>query len=269
MLENNFNGLSEMIDELGDRMKSYESDATSIRLRSDIPIYARIDGRSFSNLTKGLRRPFDERFIDLMVETTKYLVKKTHPVIGYVQSDEISLVWLSEGENSSILFDGRVQKLTSVIAAMATVAFNKYLPDFIGDELSDKMPHFDCRVFQLPSKVEAANAILWRAKDAKRNSVSMMGHHYFSHKSLHKVDTQGIIQRLEENGLDYYGQPDKFKYGTFVRRSKENRVLDDEEWSKIPEKNRPVRYHKFTRTKIITQSLDFSNLENRTEYIFG
>ena len=37
-------------DELGDRMKAYEAVYTDVRLPENQPVYARIDGRSFSEL---------------------------------------------------------------------------------------------------------------------------------------------------------------------------------------------------------------------------
>lgn len=62
---------------------------------------ARIDGNCFSAFTKGLRRPFDERFVDLMVETTKFLVDKSEAQLAYCQSDEITLFWFLNKENFS------------------------------------------------------------------------------------------------------------------------------------------------------------------------
>src|SRR3569832_1982692 len=97
-------------DDFGDRMKAYEAVETARKLDPLLPIYARIDGRAFSTFTRGMERPFDLRMTGAMVETTKHLVHATHARIGYVQSDEISLVWLAEGPNSDTLFSGKVQK---------------------------------------------------------------------------------------------------------------------------------------------------------------
>ena len=83
-------------DSLGDRMKGYEMAAEGGRLDVRLPVYARIDGRSFSKFTHGLERPFDQRMSRAMIETTKGLVDRTHARIGYTQSDEISLVYLAD-----------------------------------------------------------------------------------------------------------------------------------------------------------------------------
>ncbi len=93
-----------MKDDFGNRMKVYEAAETERYFMPLLPVYARIDGRSFSNFTQGMKRPYDERITRAMVETTKYLVEETHARIGYAQSDEISLVWQQEHYKSERLF---------------------------------------------------------------------------------------------------------------------------------------------------------------------
>ena len=79
-------------DMFGDRMKDYERRETSRKFLPLAPVYARIDGRCFSSFTRGMERPYDVRLTRCMVETTKHLVKETGALIGFCQSDEISLV---------------------------------------------------------------------------------------------------------------------------------------------------------------------------------
>jgi tRNA(His) 5'-end guanylyltransferase len=124
----------------------------------------RLDGKGFSKFTKGLKRPYDERLSNLMVETTKYLVKETNANCGYTQSDEITLVWYSDSYESKIYFDGRLFKMISDLASMCSVYFNRQLPNFLPEKV-DKMPRFDCRVFNLPTKEEAVNVFLWHEQD--------------------------------------------------------------------------------------------------------
>lgn len=209
-------------DNLGDRMKGYEAIETERRFDPRLPVYARIDGRGFSRFTKGLRRPFDERMSNAMIETTRHLVAGTNAKIGYTQSDEISLVWIlpSDNELTQMMFDGKVQKLCSVLAAMATAAFTQevILSDAEFCTYARKLPHFDARVFQLPSIEEAANAILWRELDAMRNAVSMTAHHMFSHKSLQGVSTGEMRQRIAEAGVDFQSYPTFFRRGTYLAR---------------------------------------------------
>ena len=125
--------MSDSHDSLGDRIKSYEELSTSRQLMPNCPVYARIDGRAFHTFCRGLEKPFSRAFIEVMKETCKFLVEETNACIGYVQSDEISLGW----ENiDKAPFGGRVQKLESNLASLASAKFVQYIvsiaPDFKG-----------------------------------------------------------------------------------------------------------------------------------------
>src|SRR5262249_26688662 len=161
-------GEAHMKDDFGDRMKRYEAAETERYFMPLLPVYARIDGRCFSAFTRGLDRPFDLRITRAMVETAKFLVEKTHARIGYTQSDEISLVWQQDRYDSEVFFNGKVQKLVSGLASLATAKFNhlSLATDGLRERTAEMMPVFDCRVFQLPNRTKAVNAFLWREKDA-------------------------------------------------------------------------------------------------------
>jgi len=73
-----------MNDDFGDRMKIYEMAEAGRRLMPLLPACARLDGKSFSNFTKDMKRPYDERLSRLMVDTTKHLVKETNACMGYI-----------------------------------------------------------------------------------------------------------------------------------------------------------------------------------------
>jgi tRNA(His) 5'-end guanylyltransferase len=115
-------------DDLGDRMKRYESHDCERRFIEGLPIYARIDGRSFSKFTKGMGRPYDIRLTNALIDVTKALVRETHATIGYIQSDEISLAWINCG-----LFDRKSHKLHSVLASLAASAFANALVEYFDD----------------------------------------------------------------------------------------------------------------------------------------
>lgn len=53
---------------LGQRMKVYEGRETGRRCMPQLPVCARIDGKRFSQWTKGLERPFDARLSHLMID---------------------------------------------------------------------------------------------------------------------------------------------------------------------------------------------------------
>lgn len=211
-------------DEFGDRMKAYEVSSESF-LNINEPIMIRLDGRSFSTFTKAFDKPFSREFHFLMSETTKYLVEQTDAKLGYTQSDEISLVFLRATEESQIMFSGRVQKLVSTLSAMASVFFNKKL-DELHKHLSNKMPTFDCRVWNVPTLAEAANTILWRENDAIRNSISSLAMENFSANQLAKVPTQKRKQMLAEKGIIWEDIPVMFQRGTYYQRKKSARTND-------------------------------------------
>jgi tRNA(His) guanylyltransferase len=113
-------------DDLGERMKTYEAIEAARMLEAGRPIYARIDGRAFSSLTRGMKRPFDPRMTSAtMVGTASHLVRETQARIGYTQS-EINLVWLYE-QPQKPLFGNKVPKLTSILASLAAAVFQNEL----------------------------------------------------------------------------------------------------------------------------------------------
>lgn len=263
--------MSKHPDPLGDRIKAYETIETSGRFIPTIPICARIDGRSFSKFTKGMDRPYDQRMSDAMIRTASMLVDHTHALIGYTQSDEITLVWCAESYKSDIFFSGKKQKMVSVLASLATAYFTRALIESESDLMQyvSKMPHFDTRVFQLPSREEAANAVLWRERDATKNAVSMSASHYYSHKQLHGKSGSEMQEMLFQKGVNFNDYPAFFKRGTFVRRVTELKTLSESERMKIPEKNRPPERQEFERSSVkIIDMPPFDKVSNREAVIF-
>jgi len=256
-------------DDLGDRMKHYEN-MFAPQLMPKLPAIARIDGRCFSKFTRGLERPYDIRLSKLMVDTTKYLVDQCDACIGYTQSDEISLCWLSTKFNSQIIFDGKINKMVSILAAMASVYFSRHLLEAI-PEKADELPVFDCRIWNVPSLSEAANAILWREMDATRNSVSMLARAHFSHKQLHGKSREEMMDMLMEKGVNWNDCPVFFKRGTFVRRKSVAKLFEPEEIESLPERHPAKSDPNFIVMRHKIAELDmppFSKVTNRAEVIF-
>ena len=262
-----------MSDLFGDRMKGYEQMVTGRRFLPGLPVYARIDGRSFSKFTQGMERPFDHRMSDVMIATTEYLVEETDACIGYTQSDEISLCWYADKPESEIFFAGKIQKMVSVLAGMASSSFFMnylYLFDQNTDDYyidSQKIPCFDARVFQLPNKMECANAFLWREFDATKNSISMAARSVYSHNELMYKNGGEMQEMLWQKGINWNDYPSFFKRGTFVQRKPKWVELDDETLAKIPEDKRPdgpVQRHELVRLEMPP----FTKVTNRVEVIF-
>lgn len=223
---------------LGDRMKRYEAVTTSYSLIERIPVYARIDGRAFHSFTRGLDKPFDMDMVNVMKATCAKLVEMTNAKIGYVQSDEISLCW---EDASKVPFGTRLFKLESVLAAMATSFFTLFgLETKLADRIKKMIPHFDCRVCQLPNMSELANMFLFREMDCQKNSITLVALSKFSHKRLQNKNGLEKIKMLkDEFGIDYMKDiPEDLRLGSYFRREVYTKTLSEEEISRIPEKNR-------------------------------
>ena len=232
-----------MKDELGDRMKSFYEDRYRIYLTRRTPVIIRLDGNAFHTFTRGLDKPFDKDFMLIMQKTCKYLCENIQGCVGgYVQSDEISLLLIDyENLNSDAWFDYNLQKIVSIAAAKATLAFNKYV-DFVAytddsfrcwEHRMDKAT-FDARAFNLP-KEEVCNYFIWRQKDATRNSINAVGQSIFSHKELLNKSLSDVQDMLFQKGINWndYSVPEK--RGSFVRRTS-----SEAEKGWVIDKNMPI-----------------------------
>lgn len=259
-----------MSDGLGDRMKMYEGVESDRRFLPMLPVIARLDGKGFSKFTKGFERPYDKRMSDAMIKTTRYLVEETNANCGYCQSDEITLGFYSSDWKSQIWFDGRIQKMASVLAAKCSVYFNLAIENEIQCS-SDKMPVFDCRVWQLPTLEEATNTFLWRELDATKNSISMAASHYYSHTELMNKCGSDKQEMLHKVGINWNDYPAFFKRGTYLQRKKFSRKLTVEELEDLP----PMHHARKNPDIIVERgqvvSLDIPPLTkviNRSDVIF-
>ena len=212
-------------DELGIRMKTYYEQIPKSRLMRRTPVAIRVDGKAFHTFTRGMKRPFDDILIETMQQTMKYLCENIQGcVLGYTQSDEITLILIDYQKlTSSAWFDYEVQKMCSIAASMATMAFNKYFYENIpiGKDKEgvyykalEKGAMFDARCFNIP-KEEVANLIYWRQLDATRNSIQMVGQANFSQKELHGKSCNKIQDMLMlEKGINWNNFPIYQKRGT-------------------------------------------------------
>lgn len=233
-------------DDLGTRMKDFYEGIPKTKLMRRTPVIIRIDGKAFHTFTRGFKRPFDEILIKTMQETTKYLCENIQGcVLGYTQSDEISLVLVDyQRFETSAWFDYEIQKMCSIAASMTTMAFNRIFAknvkeydmewkcgltpqsveiqkahyDYIDvlNKAVEKGAIFDARVFNIP-KEEVTNCIYWRQLDASRNSIQMVGQANFSHKELHCKTCSNIQDMLmEQKGINWNDFPTYQKRGTCV-----------------------------------------------------
>lgn len=198
-----------MKDSLGDRMKENYEDRTRTSLPRRTYTIIRVDGKAFHTFTRGMRRPFDNDLTDWMNETAIALCKQVMGAkLAYVQSDEISIVLTDfDGQQTQAWFDGNLQKMASISAAIATAAFNKaYLSSggMAGVHPSEvNFAMFDSRVFTIPDPIEVENYLIWRQQDATRNSVQMATRAVYSHKECEGKDIPKMHDMLMAKGINW------------------------------------------------------------------
>lgn len=257
--------------DLANRMKYYEK-RNRYYLQRKIPVIVRLDMRSGHSFTKGFNRPFDEVFIKTMQQTAKYLCENTQNCkFSYQQSDEITLVLIDYDKlNTDSFFNYRADKVCSITASMATMAFNKFFADNV-DSTYDEEFHslgldnrsnfknstecnetfeslekrydtyykkinkamFDSRCFNIPKK-EVANLLYWRQLDASRNSIQMVGQANFSHNELQNKlcnDIQDML--MTQKGINWNDLPIYQKRGSCC--IKEDYFIPEDE---LPENKR-------------------------------
>jgi tRNA(His) 5'-end guanylyltransferase len=175
---------------------------------------ARIDGRSFTRLTKEVHNfetPYDVRFRDYMVGTVEHLMQCGFRVIyGYTQSDEISLLF----HRDETAFECKLRKYNSILAGEASAKFSLLLGDLAA---------FDCRISQLPSDEDLiVDYFRWRNEDAHRNALNV--HCYWllrkqgqtveqATKALLKLSMAAKNELLFQNGVNFNDLPNWQKRG--------------------------------------------------------
>lgn len=229
-------------EQIGDQCKRFES-VPDYRLIPHLPTLARLDGRAFHTFTKGLARPFESWLCEAMQLTTAHLLEKWHAAVGYTQSDEITLAWHPSDE---LPFGGRVQKMVSVLAGMASSKF----AELAQPHKPFHAPHMDCRVWQVPSTEHAADVFIWRQDDAVKNSVAMAAQSHYSHNQLKGKSSKDMHEMLREKGVNWNDYPTHFKSGTFMSRVVKEVELSEAQRLKIPEKHRPPVGMKVLRSVI-------------------
>lgn len=229
-------------DEFGDRMKGYEAVEAQRALPPDLPVLVRIDGRRFSRFTRSFRKPFDPDLSGAMRETCRLLVEETGARVGYVQSDEISLVLERRHEEDALPFSGRSQKIASTCASLATAAFMRALLGSHPDRVLEGLPRFDARAWSVPDRVEAVNAVLWRVQDARKNGVSAACRTVATPSEMRGLSGPEMIELMRGRGVAFETDfPEADRLGVLHQRRARYALIDPETWDRIPVGRRPEK----------------------------
>lgn len=255
---------------MGDWCKFLEKNFSNDIMIPTLPVIIRIDGNNFHNWTKGLGRPFDEDLTTLMIETTKFLVQETNAVVGYTQSDEITLILYSSDKKSSLYNDGKKQKILSKLTGKCVTFFNEKRKELLPNH--DKIANFDCRIYQVPTLHDATVQLLWRENDATKNSISMLAQSLFSHKDLQNLDGNQMQDKMMlEKGINWNDLPPRLKRGTYVKRFKTSKPFSVEELSSLPPKHAAHSNPNLVIERSVIAEIEypiFSKITNREDVIF-
>lgn len=254
---------------------------TDFYVDADKYILVHVDGRSFSkNIKNVYNKPFDRDFIEMMNKTAIYLCEKVQGAkIAYVQSDEISLLLKKDTPEGDIFFGGRLCKMQSIIAALATAKFNQLamIHDIKGcaytytetdyedtiysiretvDYIEEHpLYQFDCKVWDVETANDAFAWFLFRNIDCIRNSKQQFVQTYLPHKELlgHDTDEQ-VDMAIQEKGKDWWLCADDEKYGRII--SKEEFEFENEDGTK------------YMRTRWVPHNgTDLTDVEERAKFL--
>lgn len=255
-----------MRDSLGDRMKAYESVASQ-KLMRRTPVICRLDGRSFHTFTRGFDKPFDNLFMKAMHKTLKQLCENVgNCVFGYTQSDEITLVLIDYRTFDSYPWYGnRIEKICSISASMATRFFNKAFIEVVGEAMAEDMNNekdyskytkrffsadFDCRAFNVPRE-DVCNCLIWRQKDAERNSIQGLAQSLFKFKEIQGVSNNDLQDKMfVEKGVNWNDMPVAFKRGIACIRDDDGDWFLDEETPIFTQNRAYIEDYVYLRDKI-------------------
>ena len=191
------------------RMRSYE---LSNVLPRNMPIIIRVDGRTFKKFTRGMERPFDEKFIEMMNVVAMGICKDIQNCrMAYLQSDEINILVYQKDLDNIGWFANKVEKMCSIISSKASSIATKWVMENIPDK--NPIVSFDVRVNVYPIE-EVSNYFIWRQKDWERNSLYMVARSYYSSKEL-KYKKSADQQEMVFNAGDNWD-----KYATYLKRGR-------------------------------------------------
>ena len=180
-------------------MKDYEV-YSSLRVPKNSKIIIRLDGRAFHQLARDLEleKPYDENFYNVLSKVCEDLFKEFSPVFAYAFSDEISLLF------DKVPFDGRLEKIDSVIASFAASSFViNYDCEF------KKPPAFDSRIIPVQDE-NIFEYFKWRQDESWRNCINSHGIFYLKTKysnteandKINGMKQNEIHELLFQNGIN-------------------------------------------------------------------
>lgn len=151
---------------------------------------------------------------------------------------------------------------------MAAAKFTLLAADAWPERIERIIPSFDCRVFNVPSRVEAVNALIWREQDAARNAVQMVAQANFTFGELHGKSASELMAMLAEIGVSMEAFPAANRLGRYLAKRPVKTTLSAEALARIPERHRPQG--PVIRSRVVDLELaPLAARKDRVELIFG
>lgn len=279
-------------DAMGDLLKAAEAVETERRVRDGECVMIRVDGMSFSNFTSAMEKPYDTVMSNAMKATAARLLSEMKAEFVYTQSDEITVVIAPPQPGRIMPFDGRLQKIATACAGKATsflvaelinavLDAVEAMPDLVDAkqaislvrELNERnarlAPAFDGRAVSVSPEI-AAQFLVWRELDARRNAALGAGRVVFTQAQLGGKSPGDIKDMLLAAGIDYYAAyPNHYRRGVLMRKRQVEMRLTEEELLRIPAHVRESKRNEtFFRSRIveIEDRPPFYVIENMTEF---
>lgn len=255
---------------LGDWCKWLEKNFSNELMIPTLPVIIRFDGNNFHNWTKGLEKPFDKNLTELMIETTKFLVQETNAIVGYTQSDEITLLLYSSDRKNPIYNDGKKQKIVSKLTGKCVSFFNEKRLELLPNH--NRIANFDCRIYQTPTLHDACVQLLWRENDATKNSISLLAQSLFPHKELQNLNGNELQNKmLLEKDVNWNDLEVKLKRGTYVKKIKISVPFTAEELKNLPSKHQAHKNPNLIIERNEIKEIEYpilNKIENKVDVIF-
>jgi tRNA(His) 5'-end guanylyltransferase len=191
---------------------------TSVPLET--PFFVRLDGWRFRALAEhiGAEKPFDEKFAQCLVSSSKTLFEKGFsPTLVYVVSDELNILFDGEAP-----FNGRVEKIDSVVPSLVSSAFSLQLQRFFGKTV---VVAFDSRIIVAPSIEKISGYLSWRQTNAWRNHNNAYAYWLFRKmgykppeiaKKLKGMKAEELHEMLLEHGVNLAETPPWQRRGILI-----------------------------------------------------
>ena len=167
-----------------------------------------------------------------------------------------------------VFFNGRMCKMQSIIASIATSRFMKSMIvnllksvptcasaqnvlDMCIDAVENApLYQFDCKVWNVDTANDAVGCILYRNIDCIRNSKQQAAQTYLPHKRLMSLNTDEQIALLkQEKNVDWNEFDDGKKYGRFIKKTE-----------KVFEMNNADKYDNASYTRHVWEAVNGCDL---------